>query len=82
MKNEKVHKIAEGNTAEIFEIDDKKVLKLFKTGYSKSTVYHEYNNHCMVSRVMENIPKMFDFVEENQRFGFIMERFKEKVLHR
>ena len=24
VKNEKVHKIAEGNTAEIFEIDDKK----------------------------------------------------------
>ena len=45
MKNEKVHKIAEGNTAEIFEIDDKKVLKLFKMGYSKSTVYHEYDNH-------------------------------------
>lgn len=42
VKNEKVHKIAEGNTAEIFEIDDKKVLKLFKMGYSKSTVYHEY----------------------------------------
>lgn len=80
MKNEKVHKIAEGNTAEIFEIGDKKVLKLFKTGYSKSTVYHEYDNHCMVSRVMENIPEMFEFVEKNQRFGFTMEKVQGKSL--
>ena len=66
MKNKKRHKIAEGNTADIFEIDEKKVLKLFKTGYAKSTVHHKYDNHCMVSRVMENIPKLFEFVEENQ----------------
>lgn len=80
MKNKKRHKIAEGNTAEIFEIDEKKVLKLFKTGYSKSTVQHEYDNYCLVSRVMENIPKLFEFVEENKRFGFIMEKVQGKSL--
>ncbi len=80
MKNKKRYKIAEGNTAEIFEIDEKKVLKLFKTGYSKSTVHHEYDNQCMVSRVMENIPKMFEIVEENQRFGFTMEKVQGKSL--
>lgn len=80
MKNKKRHKIAEGNTAEIFEIDEKKVLKLFKAGYSKSTVQHEYDNYCMVSSVMENIPKLFEFVEENQRFGFIMEKVQGKSL--
>ena len=51
------HKIAEGNTAEIFEIGEKKVLKLFKTGYSKSTVQREYNNYCMVSRVKGRIAR-------------------------
>lgn len=66
MENIKRHKIAEGNMAEIFEIDEKKILKLFKTGYSKSTVYHEYENHCMVGRIMENIPKLFEFIEEDQ----------------
>lgn len=74
MKNKKRHKIAEGNTAEIFEIDEKKILKLFKTGYSKNAVLHEYDNHYMVSRVMENIPELFEFIEENQRFRFIMEK--------
>lgn len=80
MENLKKHKIAEGNTAEIFEIDEKKILKLFKTGYSKSTAYYEYNNHYMVSRVMENIPKLYEFIEENQRFGFIMEKVQGKSL--
>lgn len=80
MKSQKRHKIAEGNTAEIFEIDEKKILKLFKTGYSKNAVLHEYDNHCMVSRVMENIPKLFEFIEENQRFGFIMEKIQGKSL--
>ncbi len=80
MENEKRHKIAEGSTAEIFEIDEKKVLKLFKTGYSKNTVHREYDNHCMVSRGMGNIPKIYEFVEENQRFGFTMEKVQGKSL--
>ena len=80
MEHIKRYKIAEGNTAEIFEIDEKKILKLFKTGYSKNTVYHEYENHCMVSRIMENIPKLFEIIEENQRFGFIMEKVQGKSL--
>lgn len=74
------HKIAEGNTAEIFEAEENKVLKLFKANYSKSFVYREYNNHCMVSRIVENVPKLFELIEENQRFGLIMERVRGKSL--
>lgn len=80
MENLEKQKIAEGNTAEIFEVDEKRVLKLFKEGYSKSVVQHEYDNHRMVSRVMENVPKLFEFVEENKRFGFIMEKVQGKSL--
>ena len=80
MENFKKNKIAEGNTAEIFEVEGKKVLKLFKIGYSKSVVQQEYNNHCMVSRRMENVPKLFEFIEESQRFGFIMEKVQGKSL--
>ena len=80
MENFKKHKIAEGNTTEIFEIDDKKILKLFKTGYSRSAVRHEYDNHYMVSRVMGNIPELFEFIEEDKRYGFIMEKVQGKSL--
>ena len=74
------HKIAEGNTAEIFEIGEGKILKLFKTGYSKSNAYHEYDNHSMVSRVMENTPRLFEFIEEKSRYGFIMENVQGRNL--
>lgn len=73
MEDQKRHKIAEGNTAEIFEIGDERVLKLFKTGYSKNSVKQEYDNHCMVSRVIKNVPELFEYAEENQRYGFVME---------
>lgn len=80
MDNLKKHKIAEGNTAEIFEVEEKKILKLFKMGYSKGTVHHEYDNHCMVSKAVQNIPKLFEFIEENERFGFIMEKVQGESL--
>lgn len=73
-------KIAEGNTAEIFEVEEKKVLKLFKPGYSKSSVSHEYSNHRMVSEAAENVPRLFAFIEKNQRFGFIMEKVQGSSL--
>ena len=60
--NIKKHKIAEGNTADIFEVEEKKILKLFKMGYSKEIVHHEYGNHCMVSKALQNVPKPFEFV--------------------
>ena len=76
----KRYKIAEGKTSEIFEVDEKKILKLFKTGYSKRSVLHEYDNHYMISKAVQNIPKLFEFIEENQRFGFIMEKVQGKSL--
>lgn len=75
-------KIAEGNTAEIFEIDDEKILKLFKTGRSKNDAYCEYENHRMVSKSAKNVPKPFEFIDENRRFGFTMEKAQGKILQR
>ena len=49
-------------------------------GYSKEIVHHEYGNHCMVSKALQNVPKPFEFVEENQRFGFIMEKVQGESL--
>ncbi|MDE7185489.1 MAG: aminoglycoside phosphotransferase family protein [Lachnospiraceae bacterium] len=34
----------------------------------------------MVSRIAENIPKLFEFITENQRYGFIMEKVQGKSL--
>lgn len=69
-------KIGEGNTAEIFQLDNNQVLKLFKPGYSKESMLHEYRNHRVVSGLLEGVPKLYEIVEENGCFGYIMEQIK------
>lgn len=74
------NKIAEGNTAELFEVSDTRVLKLFKIGYSKGAVEQEYRNHRTVSAVVKNVPALFEFVEVQGRFGFVMEKIQGESL--
>ena len=69
-------KIGEGNTAEIFQLDNNRILKLFKLGYSKESMLYEYHNHQVVSELLDNVPKLYEIVEENGRFGYIMEQIK------
>lgn len=67
-------KLTEGNTAEIFQLDSNRILKLFKLGYSKDSMLHEYRNHQVVSGLVDSVPKLYEIVEENRRFGYIMEK--------
>ena len=38
--------IGQGNTAEIYQMGSKKVLKLFRCGFNKADVEREYQNNC------------------------------------
>ena len=58
-------KLTEGNTAEIFQLDSNRILKLFKLGYSKDSMLHEYRNHQVVSELLDNVTKLYEIVEEN-----------------
>ena len=71
---DKLKKIGEGNTAEIFQLDNNRILKLFKAGYSKESMLHEYRNHQVLSSLLESVPKPYEIVEENGCFGYIMEK--------
>lgn len=77
---EYLQKLAEGNTAEIFQLDNNRILKLFKCGYSKDSMLHEYYNHQVVSGLLDSAPKLYEMVEENGRFGYIMEQIKGTAL--
>ena len=77
---EEWQKIAEGNTAEIFRIDHEKVAKLFKSGYSKNAVQDEYKNHCAVCVMTDSVPQIYEYIEENGRFGYIMENVQGESL--
>ena len=67
-------KIGEGNTAEIFQLDNNRIIKLFKPGYSKESMLHEFQNHQVVSGLLDSTPKLYETVEKNGRFGYIMEK--------
>ena len=73
---ERLQRIGEGNTADIFLIDDKKVLKLFKSGFSQDAVLNEYRNHCLVGELTDSVPRVYDFMEADGRYGYSMENVK------
>ena len=45
--------IATGNTAEVFEYKEDKVLKLFKPGYPVEQIQREFNNTVIMNRTCE-----------------------------
>ena len=45
--------IAIGNTAEVFEYEEDKVLKLFKAGYPLELIQREFNNTVIMNRTCE-----------------------------
>ena len=69
-----------GLCADIYIIDSQKVLKLYKEGWSKETVYQEYVNTRAANQAGIASPKVYEFVEQSDRFGFVMERLADMPL--
>lgn len=67
-------KLADGNTAEIFEWDDNRILKLWRSHYSSS----DADNEARIGRVIAistlPVPQIYDVVEHQNRRGIIYER--------
>lgn len=66
--------IGKGNTAEVFDMGDGKILKLFIAGYPKEPVEREFNN----AKVMEGfglpVPACYEMTEKDGRFGIVYEK--------
>lgn len=76
LENKKL--IGQGNTAEIYELEDNKVLKLFRAGLDKSVVKREYENGVIVENILSNVPKVYQLVNINGRDGIIYEKITGK----
>ncbi|SHM33237.1 TIGR02172 family protein [Anaerosporobacter mobilis DSM 15930] len=76
MEFNKEKMIGQGNTAEIYKIDDKKVLKLFRTGLPKDVVEREYQNGIIVQNILDCVPKVYEMVEMDGRHGIVYEEIK------
>lgn len=66
--------IAKGNTAEVFEYGEDKVLKLFKPGYPVEQIQREFNNTVIMNRICVHTPKTFEIVEHEGRHGIVFQK--------
>ena len=66
--------IAKGNTAEVFEYGEDKVLKLFKPGYPVEHIQREFNNTVIMNRSCVHTPKAFEIVEHAGRHGIVFQK--------
>ncbi|MCP4132509.1 MAG: phosphotransferase [bacterium] len=70
-------KIFEGDSAEVYDYDEKTVLKLFKNeGYGNSREFCEYEFNIL-NLLYQNqfpVPAPFRLFKHNNRFGFLMQR--------
>ncbi|HPU64176.1 MAG TPA: phosphotransferase [Mobilitalea sp.] len=66
--------IGKGNTADVFEWEDDKVLKLFHMGYPKDAIEKEYNNAVALRNMNFKKPKVYDMIPFEERWGIIYEK--------
>ncbi len=72
--------IGVGNTANVYEWEEDKVLKLFHEGYSDEAINMEYNN-AIALRDMEFLkPKAYDLISYDARKGIIYDGIKGESL--
>ena len=76
MKINKEQMIGQGNTAEIYRLDDNKILKLFRSGLNKDIVENEYKNNIIIQNILDCVPKVYEMIEKDDRYGIIYEEIK------
>ncbi|MCQ2572920.1 MAG: phosphotransferase [Treponema sp.] len=69
-------KIAVGNTAEIFDYENGKVLKLFKSGYPVENIRREFDNSRLINKLGISSPKVYEILDEvsEGRTGIVYEK--------
>ena len=69
-------KIGIGRTAEAFELDDGKLLKLFYENMPESEVKKEYDINTELCSKITNTPKVFEIYKQDNRNGIIFQKNK------
>lgn len=72
--------IGQGATAEIFELDGNRVLKLFRSGMPEAFTKREYGNAVIVNDCSVPSPKVLDCIERDGRTGIIYERARGRSM--
>ena len=66
--------IGKGNTANVYELGDQKVLKLYHEGFPKEVVEQEYNNSIKINGLLFPKPKAYKMIEHEKQYGIIYDQ--------
>ncbi|HSM24666.1 MAG TPA: aminoglycoside phosphotransferase family protein [Anaerolineaceae bacterium] len=72
--------IARGRTAELFDLSENRVLKLFYDWVSPQAVMQEYEISLNISKAGVPVPRVFDLVEHEKRSGIIYEKISGETM--
>ncbi len=72
--------IGQGNTAEVFEWEDKGVLKLYRNGIPEIACTNEFTITQYAYEHMKIAPKPIEIIHSNERIGAVYERLNGKTL--
>ncbi|MBL1225864.1 aminoglycoside phosphotransferase family protein [Enterococcus sp. BWR-S5] len=72
--------ISEGNTAEVFEWSNNKILKLFKSGFTEETCKKEFMINQELAKSLSNLPKAFEMIAIDDRPGIVYEKVSAPTL--
>ena len=75
-----MEKIGIGRTAEVYDYEDDKVLKLFYSTSSVKTIEDEYLIAKGISTTTSLVPRVYDIVHIRNRTGIVYEKIKGKML--
>lgn len=72
--------LAKGRTAEVYEWNEDKILKLFNKNLSERIAKTEYENGILLNDLEVRVPKAYELKKINGRFGIVYERIYGKSL--
>ncbi len=72
--------IGKGNTADVYEYGENKVIKLFHTGFSISAIENEYNNAMAVKDMPFNKALVYDLISYKGRKGIVYDKVEGELL--
>ncbi|MHA1501825.1 MAG: aminoglycoside phosphotransferase family protein [Candidatus Heimdallarchaeota archaeon] len=68
--------IGRGRTADVFEMDDNKILKLYHENFPKRAVQSEYDTSNYIQDHLSIVPRVFDLIEYQGKNGIIFEKIE------
>ncbi|HOO27206.1 MAG TPA: aminoglycoside phosphotransferase family protein [Lachnospiraceae bacterium] len=76
----KLKKIASGFTADVYQLDETKVLKLYYEGWEKICIENEYHVDLLINSYSIKAPKTYEMVQAGNRTGIIFQKLQNTTM--